>query len=142
MDEKLQEKFRREVIEKYQARAWECFANYDYYGKQYSKIETEVKNLEVKIEGAEQKIKEIGDGKEYHTQENKEKVKGFRKDIQLYEARIKSVSGLMKKFWEDCIKWREDGGRIMEQVENMKTFKMRTLAEIEEAKNPAQEIKK
>ena len=49
------------------------------------------------------------------------------------QNRIKGVENMMKKPHEEAVGWREKGVRLLEQIENFKTFKLKTPTEITES---------
>lgn len=133
MEKTSQEKYRGELIAKYEQRAWECLALYNYYGRQYAEIEKQVTDIENKKKEAEEKIRATeGSGK--LTVEKRNMIKGLKKDCEQYEGRIKGVAELVKKFFEKSAAYREEGVRILEQIEDFKAFNLKTPQEIAKAK--------
>ncbi len=142
MDKIKQDLYRENLIKKYEESAFECLANYAYYGQKYKSIDKEIERLEDMIGQIIKQIKEISESADGHSVENRERIKALKKDEETYKAQIKSVSGAVKKFWEDAVKFREEGCSLLEKVENFKTFKVNTPEEIaadQEKAKPAAE---
>lgn len=132
MEKTSQEKYRAELIAKYEQRAFECLALYNYYGKEYSGIEKQVTDMQDKKAEAEKQIREMESVKS--SVEIRNKRKALKKDCDQYDKRIESVSGLMKKFYEKTVSYREEGVRCLEQVEDFKAFNLKTPEEIAKSK--------
>lgn len=141
MDKTLQEKYRLAVVEKYEERAWECLGLYDYYGKEYSKIEKNVKEYEDRVKTIEARIQELLGTPDSRTPGGRENIKGLKKDVQDYKNRIQGVAKVHKEYWDQSVKFREDAVRHLEQAENFKSFKVKTPEEIETDKGkPVEEL--
>lgn len=136
METSSQEKYRAALIEKYEQRAWECLALYNYYGRHYATIENNCKELEKRIEEAEAKIDEIEAGPKGHSKETYEKRQALKDDIKRYQKQIDSVGEFGKKFFEKAAAYQEEGGRILEQIEDFKAFKLKTPEQIAADKAP------
>ncbi len=134
MNKELQDTFRADVIKSYQARAFECLGNYSYYGDHYSMIEKQVKGYEDRIAAATAEFTAL----DHSVPENREKRKVLKAEIDELERAIKQVEPVMKKHYENVIKWREEGVRLLEQVEHFKTFVLKTPEEIDAAKKAAE----
>jgi predicted nucleic acid-binding Zn-ribbon protein len=130
MDKTLQDKFRLELIEAHQKRAWESFALYSYYGARYAEIEKSVKEYQDRIDKAQKEIWALQDAPENHTVENKAKRTALKKDVQTYEERINSVRDVMKKMFEESAKFQQDGVVQLEIADAIKVFKVSTPEEI------------
>lgn len=144
MEKTSQEKYRESLIEKYQERAWECLALYNYYGRQYAEIEKQVNEMQDRIKKCETEIREIEARDDHHTVENKNRAKALKKDCEDYEKRIEGVGTAAKKLFDKSVGYREEGVRLLEQIEDFKAFNMKTPEEIEKAKveeKPAEEAK-
>lgn len=142
MEKDKQERYRADLVDKYEQKAWESLANYNYFGRQYSENEKLVKDMEDRLAHAEAEIKRIGGLPDHNTVENRDKVKGFKKDVQMYKKRIDSIAPVMKKLFEETAAWREQGVKFLEQAENFKSFAVRTPAEIQADKDiKAQQLK-
>lgn len=140
METSSQDKYRIALIEKYESRAFECLALYNYYGRNYEAIEKGCKDLDARSEEAEAKIKEIEAQEGSH--ENYEKIKALKEDIKKFEKQIASVGEMGKKFFEKAASYQEEGGRILEQIEEFKVFKLKTPEQIAADKAPKSEPKK
>lgn len=132
METSSQEKYRSAIIEKYEQRAWECLALYNYYGRHYANIEENCKELDRRIQESENKINSNDILKD-----RKERTKAnnlLKEDISRYKKQIESVGELGKKFFEKATAYQEEGGRILEQIEDFKVFKLKTPSQIAEEK--------
>lgn len=133
METEKQESYRKHIIEKYEERAWECLALYNYYGGRYAGIEANCKKLDAQIEQTEQKIKELE--AEGNSKENYEKIKFLKEEIKKMQKQIDGVGDIAKKFFEKAASYQEEGGRILEQVDDFKVFKLKTPEQIEADKH-------
>ncbi len=127
MDKVLQDKFRQDLFEQYQKKAFECFANYQFVGEKYAAAEKQIEDTEGRIVDAEKFIADVQAKPDFHTVENKNAVKAKRDEIRKMEEAIKNVTPLAKKLFEEA-------------ADYMKEFKIRTPEEIEaNKKKPAAE---
>jgi hypothetical protein len=140
MDKNLQDKFRLELMETYLKSAFEALGNYSFYGRRYSVIEKQVVELEKKQGEYNDKIKIISELPDNHTKQNKDLIKQLKKDVETFDKQIESVSGAMKKVWEEAVGWQEKGSRLLDMAENFKEFKLKTLEEIEADKLKKNEV--
>lgn len=140
MDKQTQDRSRDSLIHKYQEKAFESLALYNYYGQRYQHIEKQVKDMENQIEVCEGFIRDIEALPDHHTVENRNKVKGLKKDCEDYEKRIKGVGDLAKTFFDKASGYREQGVTILEQIDFLKEFKFKTPEEID-AEKKAEEAK-
>ncbi len=131
MQKESQVKYRAALIEKYEQRAFECLALYNYYGKEYKAIDDQCTDMDKKIEAAEARIREIEALPDHHTVENRTTIKALKKDCEDYHNRIASVGELGKKLFERSTTYREEGVRCLEQIEEFKAFTLKTPEEIE-----------
>lgn len=131
MDKTLQEKFRNELVDAYLKVAWEAFANYDFYGKRYKKIEDQILDSEAKQASCNDQIEAINKLPNAHSVENREKIRLLKKDVDGYKERIENVINMRKKLWDETVAWQEKGSRLLEQAENFKSFRVKTPEEIE-----------
>ena len=137
MDQKLQDKFRIDISEEYLKKAFECFAQYTYWGEKYAAIKKQVDDYEEKIKKANEIVKELEALPDHHTVVNREKIKAQRNDSQMYRRHVDTIAGekgVMKKLFEKSVKWRTDGAEILEQAEYIKAFKLKTPEEIAASK--------
>lgn len=134
MDTIQQNAYRKNLIEKYEQRAFECLALYNYYGRQYSDIDKQCGDFDERIKKAEKEIVEINDKPDHHTVENRKKVTALKNDIMMYKKRIDGVGDIAKNFMEKAAGYREEGVRALEIVEEFKAFTLKTPEEIEAAK--------
>ncbi len=137
MEKTSQEKYRVAMIEKYEQRAWECLGLFDYWGKQYKAIDEQCLAMEKNKTEAQEKIDAIEASPDRHTAQNKDLKNSYRKDIQVYDARIKNVIEVVKKHHEKAISYREEGVRCLEIVEDLKVFTLKTPEQIAADKEPA-----
>lgn len=128
METLSQDKHRAALIEKYEMRAFECLALYNYYGRQYATIENNCQGLDKRIEEAEKQIADLD--LQPHSKENGAKKKSLKQDINGFKRQIQSVGELGKKFFEKATGYQEEGGRILEQIEDFKEFVLKTPAQI------------
>lgn len=141
MDQTTQDRAREELIKKYETHAFESLANYNYYGLQYAAIEKQIETMEDRITETEENIQKTKLRTDLETGAKKEALRLLNKDVHDYRNRIKSVEGMAKKFWEEAVGWQEKGARLLEQVENFKTFKLKTPQEIAADKAKKEELK-
>lgn len=134
MEIEKQEKYRGALIEKYEQRAWECLALYNYYGRHYATIEENCKKIDGMIEEAETQIKTLESGE--GSQETYEKIKSLKEEIKKMEKQIESVGVFGKTFFEKATTYQEEGGRILEQIDDFKAFKLKTPEQIAADKEP------
>lgn len=134
MDKELQDKFRAEIIEKYKKHAWEALGKYDYFGQEYTKVNKSIADLAKRRDEALAKAREIDKQPDYHTVENKNKIKALREDADRFNKQIKSVETFSRRYWEEAVKWREEGVRFLEEAANFETFTLKTVEEIEKDK--------
>lgn len=133
MLEELQKDFRTDLTKTYLKKAWECFANYQFIGMRYEKIAKEFDRHEAEAKSLEEEIKKIQASPDFHTHDNKEKVKSLRIQIRNSQKQAQEVEPLAKKLYEEMVKWQQDGVRIMEIAEFMKDFKLNTPEETQAA---------
>lgn len=134
MESASQDKYRTALIEKYEQRAFECLALYNYYGRHYEAIENNCKELDRRIGEAQAKIMDLE--MQPSSKENYEKIKDLKEDIKKFQKQIDSVGELGKKFFEKAAAYQEEGGRILEQIEEFKVFKLKTPEQIAADKAP------
>ena len=139
MDHELQNKFRAALIEDYLKHAFDCLGLYDYYGKKYRSIEKQIEEMGRKRQACLDEIQKIGDSPDYHTVENRDKVKALKKDIENYEGQMKGVEGAFKTLWNNAVKFREEGVKTLEIVENFRDFKLKSIEEVEAEQQKAKE---
>lgn len=128
METASQDKYREILIEKYQQRAFECLALYNYYGREYAVIENNCEDLDKQMKQKEEEIVKIE--AEPGSKENYEKVKVLREDIKKMEQQIAKVGEFGKKYFEKAATYQEEAGRALEQVEEFKVFKLKTPEQI------------
>ena len=126
----MQDKFRKALREDYLKYAFECLANYDYFGRRYKAIEDNINEMDKLKEGIAAEIKAINDSEARYTPENREKIKALSHDSDMYQKRIEGVSDSFKNLFNLAVQLREKGGTYLEQADNFLTFKMRTPEEI------------
>lgn len=131
MDKNIQDSAREKIIANYQERAFEMLALYSYWGNKYAEIDKQLTGMEdrKKVIGGE--IFSIEGSPDYHTVENKNKLKLLRKDIQDYDARMKGVGEMANNLMKKASGFREEGLTILEQIEYVREFKFKTPEEIE-----------
>lgn len=138
MQKELQDKFRGELIEFYQKKAFEALGQFDYWGQKYQKIEKNIEEMDTRRQDAQKVIDELTSGAGV-TVEVKNRIKALKKDIQDYGTRIASVSEAHKKLFDEATTWREQGVRYLELAESLSTFTMKTPQEIEADKKTSPE---
>lgn len=136
MEQEKQQKFRSELVELYEKKAFESFANYNYYGVKLQNLEQEIQRLTNRKEEMQKKLAEF-EGKKDRTPAEKEAIKLYRKDVKDYTDRIESVQVLAKKQYETATQWQTQAMTFLEMIENFKVFKLKTPEEIQAEKEKA-----
>lgn len=139
MNQETQDKAREELIKRYEVDAFEALANYNYYGQKLKPIEKGIADAEKIITDSKTKTALIEGSTDRHTKENRERKQALIRDIEEYEKRIKSMRALGEKAEKEVIGWREVGVTILEKIENLRIFKLRTPEEIQ-AENEKQKL--
>lgn len=130
MNQESQNEYRNALVKKYEQGAFEALCMYGYYGQQYQAIEQQVEQLDKQKDECEAKLKEVTESPDHHTVENRNRAKLLRDDVTNYEKRIKGIEELIKKLFEESTGWQQKGARLLEQVEHIKAFRLKTPEEI------------
>ncbi len=137
MQKENQDKYRADLIKKYEERSFECLANFAYYQSEYAKHDKQAKEMLGRKEAVEAKIKEIEIGPDHHTVENRKQIKLLREDVQKYDATLKLLGGEtspMQQAFKKAASWRDEGMEYLARCEYFHDFKLNTPEEIAEEK--------
>lgn len=131
MEQTLQDKFKKDLFEKYSGLAFEALGLYNFYGQQYKEIEDQIKHAEDMAAKVQKQIDDLKNSPQAHTFENRKKIKALITDVNSYTKRAKSGHGAREKFFKEATNFQERGTKYLDQAENFKSFKLKTPEEIE-----------
>ena len=138
MDKTTQDRAREVTIKRYEELAFEALAMYSYWGQRYEPINKQIEDMQDRIKKAQTEIALIESAPK-KTVEDREKVKGLKKDVEMYDKRIEGVGTLAKKLLEKTTSYREQGVTYLEQIDLLKVFTLKTPEEIAQDKTATEQ---
>lgn len=134
MEKELQESARTKLIEGYSQYAFEQMALYTFWGKKYEAVQKQAQENSDRITAIEAEVKEILGRPDYQTVANRNRVKVLKGDIEKYRKNITATAKGREDLEKKLVGYQQKAGETLEQIEEIRSFKLRTPEEVAEAK--------
>lgn len=130
MNKEQQDKYRAALIEKYEQRVFESFAQYNYWGKKFSALDNQAKDYEKRILEAKVRINEIEAGPDRYSRVQRPILTSLREDIARFDKMIANMTPTAEKLQKEAQEWQQEGIQKLEQIDELKAMVLKTPDEI------------
>ncbi len=124
MEKSLQKEFNTGLIKAYQNKAYEQFLNYSFCTREFQDMDDRRKVVEGTKAGKIAEADKIASSPEYHTVENREKIKILKDSAYDDEKEIEALQQSMHVLDQAIREFRTKGDRFMRMAEYALTFEL------------------